>query len=59
MGNSFNGKIDEVRIHRRALSPEEIKASYGAEIYRLYRNFTDLAVDLTITGLMHKMCRGI
>ena len=43
-GNVFNGKIDEVRIHRRALSPEEIKASYDAGIYRLYRNFTDLAV---------------
>ena len=43
-GNSFNGKIDEVRIHKRALSPEEIKASYGAGIYRLHRNFTDLAV---------------
>lgn len=43
-GNSFNGKIDDVRIHRRALSSEEIKASYGAGIYRLYRNFTDLAV---------------
>jgi parallel beta-helix repeat protein len=49
MGNDgwadvFNGKIDEVRIHRRALSPEEIKASYGTGIYRLYRNFTNLAV---------------
>ena len=43
-GNSFNGKIDEVRIHRRALSPEEIKASYDAGIYGLHRNFTDLAV---------------
>jgi hypothetical protein len=42
--NGFNGKIDEVRIHKRALSPEEIKASYNAGIYRLYRNFTDLAI---------------
>ena len=42
--NVFNGKLDEVRIHKRALSPEEVKASYDAGIYRLYRNFTDLAV---------------
>jgi hypothetical protein len=41
--NLFNGKIDDVRIHKRALSPEEIKASYDAGIYRLYRNFTGLA----------------
>jgi hypothetical protein len=40
--NLFNGKIDEVRIHKRALSPEEIKASYDAGINRLYRNFTGL-----------------
>jgi hypothetical protein len=40
----FNGKIDEVRIHNRALSPEEIKASYNnAGIYILYNNFTNLA----------------
>lgn len=42
--NYFNGTIDEVRIHRRALSPEEIKASYSAGNGRLYRNFTDLAM---------------
>ncbi len=42
--NVFNGKIDEVRIHSRALSPDEIKASYNAGIYRLYNNFTNLAV---------------
>lgn len=42
-GNLFNGKIDEVRIHNRALSPEEIKASYNAGIYRLEKNFTSLA----------------
>jgi hypothetical protein len=41
--NVFNGKLDEVRIHSRALSPGEIKASYDAGIYRLYRKFTDLA----------------
>jgi hypothetical protein len=39
----FNGKIDEVRIHNRALSPEEIKASYNAGINRLYHNFTNLS----------------
>ncbi len=38
----FNGTIDEVRIWNRALSPEEIKASYDAGIYKLYRNFTNL-----------------
>ncbi len=41
--NVFNGKIDEIRIHSRALSPDEIKASYNAGIYRLYNNFTNLA----------------
>ena len=40
--NVFNGKLDEARIHSRALSPEEIKASYNAGIYRLYMNFTGL-----------------
>jgi len=39
----FKGTIDEVRIRNRALSPEEIKASYDAGIYRLYSNFTNLA----------------
>ncbi|MCK5488304.1 MAG: LamG domain-containing protein, partial [Desulfobacterales bacterium] len=38
----FNGKIDEVRIYNRSLSPEEINASYNAGVYRLYRNFTNL-----------------
>jgi RHS repeat-associated protein len=41
--NYFNGKIDDVRIHRRALSSKEIKASYDASMYRLHRNFTNLA----------------
>lgn len=36
----FNGSIDEVTIYRRALSPEEINASYTAETYKLYHNFT-------------------
>ncbi len=41
-GNYFNGTIDEVRIHRRALSPEEIGASYNATLNRLHNNFTVL-----------------
>ncbi len=39
----FKGIIDEVRIHSRALSPEEIKASYDAGANRLYNNFANLA----------------
>ncbi|MCD6216047.1 MAG: hypothetical protein J7J92_03165, partial [Candidatus Aenigmarchaeota archaeon] len=39
----FNGTIDEVRIWNRALSPEEINASYNAGLHRLEHNFTDLA----------------
>ncbi|RLG14117.1 MAG: hypothetical protein DRN71_03610, partial [Candidatus Nanohalarchaeota archaeon] len=42
IGNNFNGTIDEVRIWNRALSPEEINASYKAGLYRLYHNFTNL-----------------
>jgi len=41
--NKFNGTIDEVMIFNRALSPEEINASYQAGAYRLYHNFTNLA----------------
>ncbi|RLJ02329.1 MAG: hypothetical protein DRP11_03150, partial [Candidatus Aenigmatarchaeota archaeon] len=41
-GRYFNGTIDEVRIWNRALSPEEINASYHAGLYRLYHNFTNL-----------------
>jgi len=37
----FNGTIDEVRIWNRALSEEEINASYNAGLYRLYHNFTN------------------
>jgi hypothetical protein len=40
--NNFNGTIDEVRIWNRALSPEEINASYNSGLYRLYHNFTNL-----------------
>jgi hypothetical protein len=39
----FNGAIDEVRVWNRALSEQEIKASYNSQIYALERNFTDLA----------------
>ena len=39
----FNGTIDEVRIYNRALSPEEINASYNNGLYRLYHNFTSLS----------------
>jgi hypothetical protein len=41
-GRYFNGTIDEVRIWNRALSPEEINASYHAGLNKLYRNFTNL-----------------
>ncbi|RMF55629.1 hypothetical protein D6745_01380 [Candidatus Woesearchaeota archaeon] len=39
----FAGSIDEVRIYRRALSPEEINASYNNNLHRLYHNFTGLS----------------
>jgi parallel beta-helix repeat protein len=42
LGRTFNGTIDEVRIFNRALSPEEINASYNSGLYRLYHNFTNL-----------------
>src|SRR5659263_106042 len=41
-GAYFNGTIDEVRIHNRALSAEEINASYNATINQLHNNFTGL-----------------
>jgi len=41
-GQYLNGIIDEVRIWNRALSPEEINASYNAGLHHLYRNFTNL-----------------
>ncbi|MBW2976444.1 hypothetical protein KY347_03285, partial [Candidatus Woesearchaeota archaeon] len=37
----FNGTIDEVRIWNRALTPEEINASYSAGLYRLQTNLTN------------------
>jgi len=41
--DQVNGIVDEVRTFNRALSPEEIKASYNSGLYRLYHNFTNLA----------------
>ncbi|MBU4457072.1 MAG: hypothetical protein KKA65_06240, partial [Nanoarchaeota archaeon] len=45
----FNGSIDEVMVWDRALSPEEINASYNAGIWKLYHNFTDLDLGGTYT----------
>jgi hypothetical protein len=39
----FNGSIDEVMLWNRALSPEEINASYSAGVWKLYHNFTSLS----------------
>ncbi|NOQ38534.1 DUF2341 domain-containing protein, partial [archaeon] len=39
----LDGTIDEFRIWNRALSPEEINASYNAGLYRLETNYTSLA----------------
>ncbi|MCK5063489.1 MAG: hypothetical protein KAR23_06175, partial [Candidatus Aenigmarchaeota archaeon] len=39
----FDGTIDEVRIYKRTLTPEEINASYNAGLYRLETNYTNLA----------------
>ncbi|MDY6959519.1 MAG: LamG-like jellyroll fold domain-containing protein, partial [Halobacteriota archaeon] len=38
----FNGTIDEVRLFNRALSHDEVNASYNAGINRLFNNFTGL-----------------
>jgi len=40
---NFNGIIDEVRLYNRALSSEEINASYNNGLYRLKHNFTSLS----------------
>jgi parallel beta-helix repeat protein len=40
---SFNGTIDEVMVFSRALTPQEINASYNAGTYKLYNNFTNLS----------------
>jgi hypothetical protein len=39
----FHGLIDEVRIYNRALSPEEIIASYNTNLHSLSHKFTNLA----------------
>jgi hypothetical protein len=36
----FSGSIDEVKIWNRALSPDEVKASYDAGLNKLYRKIT-------------------
>lgn len=41
--SAFNGTIDEIRIYNRALSPEEINASYNVGLYPLFHNFTNLS----------------
>jgi len=41
--NYFHGLIDEVRIWNRALSEEEIKASYSTNPHSLSHKFTNLA----------------
>ncbi len=41
-GSYFKGDIDEVRIVKRVLSEEEIRAGYLSNVNRLYANFTDL-----------------
>jgi hypothetical protein len=43
LAHFFNGSIDDVMIFNRALSPEEINASFNAGLYRLEHNFTNLA----------------
>ncbi len=42
IGRKFTGTIDEIRIYSRALSGEEINASYNAEVGRYFANFTEL-----------------
>lgn len=45
----FNGSIDEVRIHSRALSHLEVNASFNASTYSYLRNFTTLTEGATYT----------
>lgn len=42
----YNGSIDELKIHDRAISQEEVNASYNNNLYRLNHNFTGLANGL-------------
>ena len=39
----YEGEIDEIKIHNRAISLEEVKASYNNGVYKLYNNFTGLS----------------
>jgi len=41
----YLGKLDEVRIHSRAFSAEEVRSSYGAWSYGLAASFNDLLQD--------------
>jgi hypothetical protein len=40
--DQLNATVDEIRIYDRALSPEEIDASFNSGDWRLYHNFTNL-----------------
>lgn len=40
-GGRMNGTLDEVKIHNRLLTEQEIQASYNALTYPLYTEFTD------------------
>jgi len=51
---SFNGTIDEVRIYNRALSPEEINASYNAGIY----DYTTTSQTHRRHIHLHSLCSG-
>jgi len=41
--NYFNGSLDEFKIYSRALSAQEINASYNNALYRIEKNFTGLS----------------
>jgi len=43
VGYFLNGSVDEVRVWNRALSEQEINASFNSGVWRLERNFTELA----------------
>ncbi|MBI5881034.1 hypothetical protein HZB90_02795, partial [archaeon] len=40
---NFTGAIDEVMMWNRALSPQEVNATYANQLYALQRNFTGLS----------------
>ncbi|GIU70265.1 MAG: hypothetical protein KatS3mg002_1501 [Candidatus Woesearchaeota archaeon] len=40
---NFKGYIDEVMFFDRALKPQEINASYNANLFKYYNNFTNLS----------------